>query len=192
MTEVIKDSRGYPVLVFDYPCLPLSCTQYFDHILREDFEVFEQGSGGSTIWLAQRVKKVISVEHSPEWHEAISQALAQRGLHNVELLFIPLKPQNWLNPWEDYAGAILKYRNATFDVIFIDGWDPARLPAVAYGVNKLKPSGYMIVDDTTWPMLQSIFSLLDGWDYVHLDGQTLSRTDGMNTNSRTTFFRKRS
>lgn len=190
MAEAVKDSRGHPVVVFDYPCLPQASTDRFQSILDDEFVVFEQGSGGSTVWLAERVERVISIEHSREWLEAIQASLDERGLNNVVLRFEPLNPANWLNPWEDYAKVILEYRNGIFDLVYVDGWDPARLPCAAYAVNKLKPGGYMVIDDSTWPMLQPIFSLFEGWERKDTDGQILGRTDGVIINGRTSFFRK--
>ena len=45
------------------PWVPFEATDWLEHYLKPDMRVFEYGSGGSTIFFAQRVAEVISIEH---------------------------------------------------------------------------------------------------------------------------------
>src|SRR5438105_3568886 len=51
----------------------------------------EWGSGRSTIWFAEKVQRLISVEHSHLWYEVVTKRLRSRGLNNVDLRYIPLE-----------------------------------------------------------------------------------------------------
>ena len=42
--------------------------------------VYEYGGGGSTLWLASRVNRVVTIENDPDWHAKLHTALAERAL----------------------------------------------------------------------------------------------------------------
>src|SRR6266576_1205646 len=51
------------------PWMPFAARRQLARILSRGTTVFEYGAGGSTLWLADRVARVISVEHDPAWYE---------------------------------------------------------------------------------------------------------------------------
>ena len=186
----VADHRGYPVKIPSHPVMSEDAISYFDSILEKDWLAFELGSGGSTIWLAKRVMQVISVENDEHWFEAVGQVLIQESLTNADLRLISLKPEDPLFSWAGYAQSILKFKHDYFDLVFVDGWDPCRVPCVGYAIPKLKPGGWLVVDDTTQPYIYDIFSLVEKWSRVDKSGITLGRTDGAVTAQQTSFFRK--
>jgi len=173
-----------------HPCLSQAAIDHFESILRPDFRIFELGAGGSTLWLARRAAQVVSVEHDREWYEAVEAAIISEDLANVDLRYRPLQPEDKLNPWKDYSIEILQFNNDFFDLAFVDGWDPARLPCAAYAQGKVKPGGYVVVDDTNQPYLQAVFGILQGWARHDVTGRILGRIDGAIVDNQTTFFRK--
>ena len=56
------DKEGNPIPWCTYPFI-----KFIEPKLNKDFSVFEYGSGNSTIWYAQRVKEIISVENDEDW-----------------------------------------------------------------------------------------------------------------------------
>jgi protein-L-isoaspartate O-methyltransferase len=62
--------------------MPFQAANWLHHYLNRNMKVFEYGSGGSTIFFAERVAEVFSVEHDSKWHAQVSRALAQRRLTN--------------------------------------------------------------------------------------------------------------
>ena len=46
----------------------------------------EFGSGRSTVWFAERVATLTSVEHDERWYEAVSAKLKERRLANVDCI----------------------------------------------------------------------------------------------------------
>lgn len=124
------DREGNPIPWITYPCLG-----FLDERVKEDFVVFEFGSGNSTLWWARRAAKVVSCEHDPDWYAHVLARVPQ----NVELNHVPLDYGGL------YSGHIKKY-GQFFDVIFVDGRD--RVNCVRNSVGALKPGGVIILDNS--------------------------------------------
>ena len=76
-------SWGHSPLTDGMPLLPFEATSWLRSYLQRDMEVFEYGSGGSTVFFAQTVGRVFAVEHDREWHSLVTNTLAERGLINT-------------------------------------------------------------------------------------------------------------
>lgn len=63
--------NGTPNTITAYPWLHKDVVDYLESIIKPNFEVLEHGSGGSTLWLAERVKRVVAFENKPQWKEKI-------------------------------------------------------------------------------------------------------------------------
>jgi hypothetical protein len=124
------DADGEPIPLLTYPAL-----DFLRRRVPEQTEVFEYGSGYSTLWWARRVLRVEAVEHHEGWYERV-RAQAPK---NVRLHLIPLEPDG------AYCRKILEY-NSVFDLVVIDGRDRVRCARNALGA--LKPSGVVIWDDS--------------------------------------------
>jgi len=176
-----------PVMRLEPPFEPLLCQEaiaFFDSIVGPDTVVFEFGSGASTLWLAQRAEAVVSVEHDEEWFREIKRALYQHKLHvNVWL---------WLAPEieKEYPRAILSLHGLLLDIVFIDGLDKTRNKCVTHSMAKVKPGGWLVLDDTDWPKLKPSLRLLADWERTDYTGEKLGRSDGKVSRGRTSFFRK--
>ncbi|PSL12343.1 FkbM family methyltransferase [Marinobacterium halophilum] len=109
---------------------------FFNERVKAEFSVFEYGSGNSTIWLSQKVKKVVSVEHDENWFKKIKTMLPS----NVDYIHHPLVYGG------DYGREVLKpqYANA-FDIAFVDGRD--RVNCLRNVVPSLKDGGVVILDN---------------------------------------------
>ena len=54
------------------------------------FDIFEWGSGGSTLWLAEfNVGTVFSVEHDPKWYTQLLREIIRLDVKNVDLRLVP-------------------------------------------------------------------------------------------------------
>jgi predicted O-methyltransferase YrrM len=118
---------GEPIPWYTYSLIDFIQTR-----LNKDMEVFEYGSGYSTIWWAKFVKKVISCEHDKEWIEKLKPFS-----NNVEILFKDIE--------DEYENFILDFKEY-FDVIIIDG--VKRDICSKNCLLALKSSGVIIHDDT--------------------------------------------
>jgi len=133
------DAAGQPIPWISYPAL-----HFLETRTRPDMEVFEFGSGYSTLWWATRVKKVIACESDAGWHAQV-QKLAPK---NVELV---------LSAIDEYPGIIAR-RPEAFDVVVIDGGD--RVRAAESAVAALNRSGVILWDNTDRPEYQRGLELL--------------------------------
>lgn len=120
------DEHGEPI-----PWTPYAFIDFVDERLDDSLRVFEYGSGGSTVWYANRVDEIISVEHDTKWFET-SRSLAPT---NAEVVY---RPEN------RYPRAITEF--GTFDVVVIDGIH--RNECVESVLDHLSNVGVVIWDDT--------------------------------------------
>lgn len=118
------------------------------------FDIFEWGSGGSTIWFGmQNIGNVWSVEHSLIWFNMVSKEKNFRGLDNVTLIFSPPveemgcvhSPSVPNMNFQPYINSIFHF-NIKFDLIFVDG--RARVMCFKNAYNCVKPGGYIILHDS--------------------------------------------
>lgn len=133
------------------PFLSQNAIDFYEGILRPDFEVFEYGAGRSTIWLADRVKSLTSVEHCLEWCNAVYDRVhnlpATVSLFLVEFgKFDPDASEKVI----EYVNIINLFPDESFDVVSCDGNDEARAQCIVAAVHKVKPGGWLVVDDLGW------------------------------------------
>jgi len=138
----------------DAPCVPFlsqAATDFYDDILLPDYKVFEYGAGRSTIWLASRVGFLVVVEHCQEWHDAVENELYDSALTADLILvafgkFDPGANEKVL----EYVNTIDRFPDEFFDIVSCDGNDEARAQCIVAAVRKVKPGGWLIVDDLGW------------------------------------------
>ena len=70
----------YPIKLFDsfvaHPWISYDATRVLERMLVErPCDVLEFGSGMSTLWFAQRVKRLCSIEHDSKWFKDIKSRL---------------------------------------------------------------------------------------------------------------------
>lgn len=124
------DAAGNPLPWITYPAI-----DFLARRIRPEMTVFEYGSGGSTLWWASKVRKVVSCEHDARWHQKIRMTCPD----NVELHHIPLEYGG------DYSKKILQFENA-FDLVIVDGRD--RVNCAINAMKALKPDGVIVWDNS--------------------------------------------
>jgi len=117
------------------PWMNYAIIAFLEQRLRKDMILFEYGSGYSTLFFADRVKRVVSAEHDNAWYETIRHMVGP----NVELLYQPLEEDG------EYC-RLINRRNDRFDVIVVDGRD--RVRCAINGYQSLSASGVVILDDS--------------------------------------------
>jgi len=150
------------------PWIPFAARTFLEAIVQPDWNVFEWGSGGSTIWLAQRTNHITTVEHWTRYRDLLMADLNKTGLVNVDLLFIEAQPgrihvhpemdhpDNYFGrPYDQsydnhnfkaYACAIDRFPARAFDLVFVDG--QARSSCIKHGMPKVKLGGYLMADNS--------------------------------------------
>ena len=151
------------------PWINFEAQQYLANLLRRDMRVFEYGTGGSSLFYANRVAEVVGVEHDKVWFDVVLSAMRAGNFHNFIPLFRPpvsIEPipnsediyhdpnkyvsadEKYLNKFSffDYASAIDLYRDEYFDIVCVDG--RSRPACIKHAVPKVKPGGLLILDNS--------------------------------------------
>lgn len=154
-----------------WPWFTFPAIQWLETFLQADQQVFEWGSGGSTVFIAPRVKKIVSIEHDAAWYESITVALQQRHITNCQLIFKPAQPardsreqstpfnfRSWDESlaalsFENYVRTIDDYPDQSFDLIIADG--RARMSCLVRALSKVRPGGFVLLDDAQRPYYEA-------------------------------------
>ncbi|MEB3192031.1 MAG: hypothetical protein VKL42_16945 [Snowella sp.] len=127
VTTLLRVSIGYrPVL----PWLGYRAIKYLEELLQPDWAMLEWGSGMSTLWFAQRVKSLTSIEDYQPWYDKVKSTINKAG--NVDYQF---------KPGSDYF-SLDNYPDSSFDFILIDGSERGNCAEVA--ITKIKRGGVHI------------------------------------------------
>ena len=168
------------------PWLPFRAIEWLEENLSRAMRVFEYGSGGSTLFLADRVGEVISVEHDREWHARTSDAISARGIRNCTYLLRP--PERAAKPsvvsterayegmdFADYVASIHAYPDATFDLVSVDG--RARNACVLASIPKTKAGGVILLDNSDRAEYRAAIGALAQFERHDFAGITRYSTD---------------
>lgn len=121
--------------------------------LEKPIKVFEWGSGASTLWLAKRADKVISIEHDSKWYALLQPFLLDYP--NVQSILV--EPEHLLIDekftsnkilgvnFKSYVTSITNYPDQ-YDLIIIDG--RARAACLQSCIPFLAPHGMVIFDNS--------------------------------------------
>jgi hypothetical protein len=140
------DHTGRPVPWYTYPAI-----EYLKQFDFAETSVFEYGSGNSTLFWAERARHVTSVEDDERWYAKLRPTVPS----NCTLLYEP--------DLYRYPDSIARNPDERFDIIVVDG--PARastrLRCVARAMERLRPGGLIILDNSDW-LPRSSRALRDG------------------------------
>jgi len=150
-----------------------------ERILANGGRVLEFGSGHSTVWLAALGADVHSVETRPGWKGEVEGWLEARGLSATIFL---------CKPGESHKPAH-QYPDGSFDLVFVDGHQPDRLACAKAARDKVRPGGWMVIDDAQWPGLKGAPQLLGGWHRTVIFG-VHHRKSGISRPVETDFYRR--
>lgn len=135
---------------------------HIEQLIQPDWRAFEWGCGGSTLWLAQRCKVVISVEHDIDWYHKTYAELKQYNLENAIPIF---SAKEWGNKeYGDYTDIINAYFDGYFDLIFVDGRN--RAECIQHALPKLKKGGVLVLDNSERAQYQAALPDWPRWDYA--------------------------
>jgi len=141
--------NGKTPLDLEIPWFSYSAIDFLEEFLNNSMTVCEYGSGGSTLFFAQRTATVFSIEDNAQWYDSVSRRINEKKISNVTLKLCPF---DFKNPagfeQSEYLNAIPDQR---FDVIVVDGseeWTQVRPVCFEKAEKCVKPGGIIIVDDS--------------------------------------------
>ena len=174
---------GHSPLYDEVPWITFRAIDWLDAYLKPNMRVFEYGAGGSTLFLAKHVQHVVSVEHDEGFYELVKGILAKRGIKNCELILHKSEPCEACNPgfasyqakykglcFETYVKAIDHYPDHSFDLVLVDG--RARMSCIKHSLAKIKPGGYLMLDNSDRPAYAQASNLIGDEPPSHMPGVT--------------------
>ena len=75
---------GRTPIDLEIPWFSYGAIDYLACAITPDWQVFEYGSGGSTVFFARRAAHVVCVENDAAWHTKVQEHLQRSGLTNVD------------------------------------------------------------------------------------------------------------
>jgi predicted O-methyltransferase YrrM len=125
--------------------------------MRSDWVVLELGSGRSTLWLARRASFLLSFEDNPFWATRTREQLREAGVENSMLRELPIGR---------FLAELDLLPDASFDLIVVDFLEAPgaeRGEAARVARSKLRPGGYLLLDDSDRPAYAPAFAMFEGW-----------------------------
>ena len=121
-----------------YPWITRGAILALEEILKPEFSVLELGSGGSTIFFANRCKKVKSYDFSQEWVDKVKNKMGDRN--GVEFV---------CGGFDHILKELVKETDEGYDVGMIDIGEDSflRLTLAEACMPKIKKRGYLVVDN---------------------------------------------
>lgn len=122
-----------------------------DYLKQNKPLVFEFGMGSSTVYLKDKCKYLISIEHDQEWYKKIS---AQ---------FLPVGDYALAHAKRPY-NTLIEKGETIFDIIIVDGRD--RVKCIESSIPKLKSGGWLILDNSERTYYQKGMDLMKDWNRI--------------------------
>lgn len=157
------------------PWMNYNMISLLDERLNVDLILFEFGSGYSTLFYANKVKNVVSVESDQRWQRKIARKLPD----NAKITYVDADIEG------DYSREITR-SGAKFDVVVIDGRD--RVNCMKTSLDCLSDRGVIILDDSSRHRYAKAFNMARTRNFRSLSFQGLKPTD-FETHETTLFYR---
>ena len=202
MLAEIKSWRSFPAWIRSFrqsyslldeakPWLPFKAANWLRRYVTRRMDVFEYGSGGSTIFLANLAGRVYSVEHDRNWYAIVSSTLARRGITNCscelrephsiarssfaadcsrgsDLMF---DEREWEFPgmtFEAYVKTIDAHPDESLDLVLVDG--RARAACLERAIPKIRKGGALMLDNSNDRGIVDSLGLLQPYTRIDLHG----------------------
>lgn len=143
--------NGVPIPWCTYPFL-----SFIEPRLNKSMDLFEYGSGNSTLWYSLRVGSVDAVEHHRGWFEKIKGQMPQ----NCQLTFCEL----------EYGGEYSKQASKTgkrYHIVIVDGRD--RVNCLINSISCLTEDGVVVLDNSERMAYREAFSKATDLGFKRLD-----------------------
>lgn len=133
----IVDERRFP----NRPWLTADAVNILSTMIGASDIGVEFGSGRSTVWFAQRLGRLISVEHDKLWFDKVGSELSRvHLLSKVDYHFAP-DEASYLRPLHELP-------DCSVDFCLVDG--ELREDCALVAIEKLKPGSLLVIDNVNW------------------------------------------
>jgi len=153
-TFSIKNSLDLGIPWYNYGAI-----NWVTKYINKKMNVFEYGSGGSTLFYSKQAAELVSVEHDKLWYDMVSKFVENEKNTTVILVEPEQIEENKECKYrshtfaqyrdfsfENYVRTIDKYPDGYFDLISIDG--RCRPMCLEHSIKKVKQGGWIIFDNS--------------------------------------------
>lgn len=179
-TGYIKSIKNFEPINKDGAPIPWMNYSFLDFLeprLHKSMNIFEYGSGYSTLYLSNKVGSVTSVEFDKSWFKKMNEYLEKKD--NCEIIY--------RHEPDQYNAAIKEYGDKLFDMIIVDGRD--RKECVKHILPYLSDSGVVLLDDSWKAKFDEVFEFFKEKGFKELSFTGL-KPGGMIVEKTTVFYRK--
>jgi predicted O-methyltransferase YrrM len=143
------------LLDLQLPWFSYAAIDFLKSLLRPEMDVFEYGSGGSTLFFAKRVRTVTTTEDNVIWLEKVRERLVQNDARNITLQHRQFDTRNPIHFTD--SSYLHSIPDREFDVIVIDGTEEyigqpekplVRPICFGHAEQFVRPGGIIVVDDS--------------------------------------------
>lgn len=161
------------------PWIAPAAAAILNKLLKPDMKGFEWGSGSSTVFFAQRLQHLTSLEHHQAWFKKVKAWLAEKEIKNVDYVSIEVQfpgernsndtyqkaiNEEQVKAYESYYGYIDRFPDEHFDFIMVDG--RARTQCGRHALPKLKKGGMLVLDNAERPRYAALHEALQTWPRI--------------------------
>jgi hypothetical protein len=129
----------------DHPWLTQQAISILSTLLKPTDVGLEWGSGRSTLWFAQQVKHLTSVEHDEAWYKAVSSELKEANISNVNHLLCKLAKRGQKPEESSYVQVANAFVKENLDFVLVDGRHRDTCANIV--LEKIHPGGIIVIDD---------------------------------------------
>jgi len=146
------------------PWITFGASRFLETLDTVHMDVLELGSGASTLWLAERFRRVRSIEHDAQWMPAGTLPA------NCEILLRPVEGDTEVTPWPNPYHEAGRH-GGPWDLVIVDGM--GRRTAAEHIDELVRPDGLVLLDDTDVPgsepaqvaLTRAGFGRIDFWGF---------------------------
>lgn len=144
------DNKKAPI-----PWMNYAMVEFLNERLNKGLDLFEYGAGFSSIWFAERLNRVVSIEYDKAWRKQVEDLLAP--VSNAELVFQEVG--------EDYINGAAK-TGRKYHLVLVDGRE--RVACAKASFNSLTEDGVLILDDSDRAEYQEVFTIAEDLGFKNL------------------------
>lgn len=143
-TKLLFYELRYP----DHPWLTQQANSLLSTLLKPTGVGLEWGSGKSTLWFAQRIKHLTSVEHDEAWYKTVSSKLKANNISNVNYILCKAAEGQEKPGESSYVQVVNTFSKDGLDFVLIDGLYRDVCANMVF--EKIRPGGIIVLDNANW------------------------------------------
>ena len=178
--------KGKPLPWFTYAAI-----RFLEEQVVRELSIFEYGGGQSTLYWADRVQQVVTVDHDPAFKNHLCENLPPnaRVFLIEENASLSRKQQHWVSKhpqfidpertvqtyrsgqlnqtFQSYALKLLEFPQDTFDMVIVDGM--ARALSSWAAIQHFHRGGFIVFDNSDRDFYRPAYELLEQAGYRRID-----------------------